>query len=174
MRKSQVHPIPVDEADPAAAYERELREHIPLSPPSSNTRPDDQSPAGLPAMPRLDFVLLGMGEDGHTASLFPGSPALAETRRAVANNDGPHVTPPPRVTMTYPLLNAARELAILVTGENKAATLRRVHDCLRHYGPDPTTLPVTGLAPHRPDTEVTWFLDPAAAGQEPDSSSAIR
>ncbi|MCC7406827.1 MAG: 6-phosphogluconolactonase, partial [Phycisphaeraceae bacterium] len=42
MRKSQVHPIPVDEADPAAAYERELREHIPLSPPSSNTRPDDQ------------------------------------------------------------------------------------------------------------------------------------
>lgn len=155
VRRSQVHPIPVDAPDPADVYERMLRELIAADPSADSG-----------AMPCLDFVLLGMGEDGHTASLFPGSPALAEKQRAVVNNDGPNVTPPPRVTMTYPLLGAARELAILVTGQKKAAALRRVHDCLKHSGPDPAALPITGLAPHRPDTDVTWFLDSAAAGLE--------
>ena len=65
-----------------------------------------------------DLVLLGLGEDGHTASLFPGSPALLETERNVIPTTGPK-PPPQRVTMTFPLLNAARHVAFLVTGVAK-------------------------------------------------------
>ena len=65
-----------------------------------------------------DLVLLGLGEDGHTASLFPGSPALEETARNVLPTIGPK-PPPQRITMTFPLLNAARHVAFLVTGAGK-------------------------------------------------------
>lgn len=65
-----------------------------------------------------DLVLLGLGEDGHTASLFPGSPALDETARNIVATTGPK-PPPQRVTMTFPLLNAARHVAFLVTGAGK-------------------------------------------------------
>ncbi|MCE9611428.1 MAG: 6-phosphogluconolactonase [Chthoniobacter sp.] len=65
-----------------------------------------------------DLVLLGLGEDGHTASLFPGSRALDETTRNVIATTGPK-PPPQRVTMTFPLLNAARQVAFLVTGAEK-------------------------------------------------------
>lgn len=63
-----------------------------------------------------DLVLLGLGEDGHTASLFPGSPALDETERNVIPATGPK-PPPQRVTFTYPLLNAAREICFLVKAD---------------------------------------------------------
>ena len=65
-----------------------------------------------------DLLLLGLGEDGHTASLFPGSPALAETTRNVIAATGPK-PPPQRVTMTFPLINAARHVAFLVQGAAK-------------------------------------------------------
>ena len=65
-----------------------------------------------------DLLLLGLGEDGHTASLFPGSPALAETARNVIPATGPK-PPPQRVTMTFPLINAARHVAFLVAGAEK-------------------------------------------------------
>lgn len=140
MRRRQVHAMPVLADDPAAEYEAELRRHLPEG--------------------RLDFVLLGMGTDAHTASLFPRSPAQAEDERWVAINAGPNVTPPDRVTMTYPLLNAAREVAVLITGAAKAPALRRVTDQLRDRGPDPANLPITGIDPT--DGEITWYVDAEA------------
>ncbi len=158
IKKRQLHPIPVMEKDPASVYERELLEVM-------EEAGDGDAPAGaiarVRAVPRLDFVQLGMGDDGHTASLFPHSAALHEKQRLIVANDGPHVTPPPRVTMTYPLLNAARALAVLVIGENKNPALRRVAQQLAR-GPDPETLPITGIMPTT--GQLTWFLDHAAAG----------
>jgi len=146
VRRRQTHPVPVDEDDPAHAYEQALC--------AAFDEPDH--------IPQLDFVLLGMGDDAHTASLFPHSPALRVHDKLIANNDGEHVTPPPRVTMTYPLLNAAREVAVLVTGEKKADALKRVADALATR-PNPDELPITGIDPD--DGDLTWYLDPTAAGQ---------
>ena len=72
-----------------------------------------------------DLVLLGLGEDGHTASLFPGSPALDETVRNVIPATGPK-PPPQRITMTFPLLNAARHVTFLVTGADKHALVEEI------------------------------------------------
>lgn len=151
MKSRQLHPMLVLDEDPAGRYERELREVFEC--------------VHVPTIPRLDFVLLGMGDDGHTASLFPGSPALGERERLVAVNEGPRVTPPARVTMTYPLLNAARRLAVLVTGVKKAATLRRVSEQCRLAGSDAVLLPITGVEPL--DGLLTWYLDGHAAGSAP-------
>ena len=76
--------------------------------------------------PRLDLVLLGLGPDSHTASLFPGKPALQETHRLVTAVPEAGMEPQvPRVTMTYPLLNTAREVVFLVSGGDKGEALRR-------------------------------------------------
>jgi 6-phosphogluconolactonase len=76
--------------------------------------------------PRLDLVLLGLGPDSHTASLFPGKPALQETHRLITAVPEAGMEPQvPRVTMTYPLLNTAREVVFLVSGADKAEALRR-------------------------------------------------
>jgi 6-phosphogluconolactonase len=114
---------------------------------------------------RLDFVLLGMGPDGHTASLFPQTPALAEKSRWVLFNDGDRVIlPRPRLTMTYPIINSARAIAVLCTGPAKFATLQTVSAA----GHNPTQYPITGVRPTHPDTEMTWYLDaPAATGVKP-------
>jgi 6-phosphogluconolactonase len=173
VRMRHVHPIQMTAEDPAGAYEAELRGEFQQKGTVPGDRPGDGpamvGPPGVAsfsglkdALPRLDFILLGMGEDGHTASLFPLSPAIVERRRWVAVNDGPTVTPPPRVTMTFPLLNAARQVAVLAVGAGKAATLRRVSDQLRSAGPDPQRLPITGIAPL--NGRLRWYLDAAAAG----------
>jgi 6-phosphogluconolactonase len=146
VRRRNVHAMAVMSDDPAGAYEAELRRVVGAASPD--------------AAPELDFVLLGMGGDAHTASLFPGSPVIGVRDRLVAVNDGPGVTPPARVTMTYPLLNAAREVAVLVTGANKAAALRRVAEQCRRHGPDPDAMPITGI-----DADgLTWYVDEEAVG----------
>lgn len=147
--KRCVHAIPVLAQDPATAYEDELRQAL----------AGQEVSNGLPV---LDFVLLGMGEDGHTASLFPHSPALTETNKWIMLNDGPAVALPPRVTMTYPLLNAARQVAVLVTGSRKKETLQRVDQQLQETGPDVKNLPITGIDPSDPNGVLTWFLDTEA------------
>ncbi len=95
-------------ADAAAgSYEALVREH-------------------LGADPRLDLVLLGLGPDAHTASLFPGKPALEERERFVAAVPEAGMEPQvPRVTFTYPLINGAREVIVLVAGEDKARAVAR-------------------------------------------------
>ncbi len=105
----------------------------------------------LPA--RLDLVVLGVGEDGHTASLFPGSPALREAVRRVVATEGPK-PPRRRITVTPAVLAAARGLLVLVAGAGKSAAVARALE-----GPeDPLAIPA-GLA-RRGD----WVLDRAAAG----------
>ena len=142
---SRVHRIAAERlADAAArAYEAEL------------TR-------ALGAPPVLDLVLLGMGPDGHTASLFPGSPALDETRRWVVDNP---VTSPlvhgsaTRITLTAPAINAARCVRFLVAGADKAAALAAVLQGPRA----PHRFPAQLIAPTSGD--LAWFVDAAAAGQ---------
>jgi len=158
MRSRPTHPMPVHDHSaapgntPARSYEIEMRAQIP-----------SETLAGH-ELPRFDFVLLGMGSDAHTASLFPNSPATREQKLLVALNDGANVTPPPRLTLTYPALNAAREVVVLVTGSAKHRTLQHVAEHNASAGPDPTNLPITGIEPF--DGELTWFLDaPAATGK---------
>ncbi len=111
--------------------------------------------APAPAVPRLDLVLLGMGADGHTASLFPDSDALAERSRLVAS---PWVDKlaTRRLTLTLPVLDAAACVIFLVTGADKAETLARV--LADPAGPEP--LPAQRV---RPCGELLWLVDAAAA-----------
>jgi len=108
----------------------------------------DRVVAGFPA---IDLVHLGLGEDGHTASLFPGSPALAETERlVVATGDDDH--PHPRLTFTYPALARARLVVFTVAGARKREVLARVR-----AGED---LPAARVRA----AEVLWLVAPDAAG----------
>jgi 6-phosphogluconolactonase len=95
------------------------------------------------APPSADLAILGIGADGHVASLFPGHPALGETGRWAAAVREPGARPPwPRVTMTIPLLAASRTVLFLAAGEEKAAAVRRLLTGVR--GPDSPASLVTG------------------------------
>jgi len=104
-----------DPAEAATAYERVIRDVLrtPLGPPRD-------APGA-----RIDLVLLGLGEDGHTASLFPGHPLLDSSDLVAGLDDSPK-PPPERITLTLPALNASHRLMLLVTGADKAPALARV------------------------------------------------
>jgi 6-phosphogluconolactonase len=123
----------------AAEYERELREAF-------GDRPT-----------ALDLVLLGLGPDGHFASLFPGQPALEEHERLVVGVERPSRPPlVARVTLTLPAINAAREVVFLVTGEDKAEAVERAFSNRADPG-----APATLVAPT--SGRLTVLLDAAAA-----------
>ena len=139
--RDNVHPMPTDFPEPgdaARAYERELKTNF-------------SAP-----WPRMDLVLLGMGGDGHTASLFPGSPALGEQARWVVDVRAP-VDPPVRLTLTLPVLNHAAAIFFLVAGAEKAEALRRALT----GPPDPLACPAAAVRPvgGRP----VWWVDETAA-----------
>lgn len=128
------------------------------------------------ARPRFDLILLGMGEDGHTASLFPGMPALQERRRLVVATSVPeYVTPPvARITLTLPVLNAAHQVMFLVTGAGKAEKVRATledrliasaHEGrLREGSRDLARLTFPAGRVQPTHGTLTWLLDRAAAG----------
>ncbi|HEV2292395.1 MAG TPA: 6-phosphogluconolactonase [Tepidisphaeraceae bacterium] len=103
-----------------------------------------------------DLLLLGMGEDGHTASLFPGTPALRETKHRVVANPVPQLNTT-RLTMTAPFLNRSRTVILTVTGASKAQRLAEVLEGPR----DPERLPVQLIAPA--SGKMTWLIDATAA-----------
>jgi 6-phosphogluconolactonase len=109
------------------------------------------TPGGFP---RFDAILLGLGADGHTASLFPGSPALEEKTAWVVEAEG-RDPPVPRVTLTLPVLNAASQVIFLVSGKEKAAVLADVLSGRRGE------LPASRVSPRR--GKVTFLADAAAA-----------
>jgi len=138
----QIHPIPTGKRleDAARSYEALLKNFY-----GSSTLD--------PAVPIFDLVLLGLGSDGHTASLFPGDPALDERQEWVAGI----MREEPRITLTFPALESSSAIAFLVTGAEKAAAVRaaRAGD---------TSIPAGRL---QPQGELFWFLDEAAAGARP-------
>ena len=137
-----VHPVPADGTPEEAArrYERTLRE-------AYGTATLD------PARPLFDITLLGLGADGHTASLLPGQSVLDERTRWVMAVS--HGRPEVRITMTYPAIDSSRSVAFLVAGREKAAILNTIR------GGD-SALPAARV---RPVGELIWFVDKAAAGQ---------
>ena len=138
-----IHPIPTDGApeDAARRYERTLQEAY--------------GAATLdPQRPLFDITLLGLGPDGHTASLLPGEPVLDERKRWVAAV--PHGRPEVRITLTYPAIESSRCVAFLVAGEGKAA----IFGAIRNVN---SRVPAARV---RPVGELFWFVDQAAAGGE--------
>ena len=109
-------------------------------------------------VPRLDLLLLGMGPEGHVASIFPGSPAVSADGTVVAVRDCPK-PPPTRVSLGFPAINAAEEVWLLVSGDAKAPAVARAL-----AGAAPAELPAAGVHGSR---ATRWLLDRAAASELP-------
>ncbi|KAF8042822.1 hypothetical protein BT93_A1219 [Corymbia citriodora subsp. variegata] len=108
--------------------------------------------------PKFDLMLLGMGPDGHVASLFPGHPLVRENKKWVTFIKDSPKPPPERITFTFPVINASAHIALVVAGAGKAGV---VHAALGNSeSPDP--LPVEMVSP---EGELTWFLDKGAASK---------
>jgi 6-phosphogluconolactonase len=137
-----IHPVPADGTPEEAARRYEGTLHQAYGAPTFD-----------PARPLFDITLLGLGPDGHTASLLPGQPVLEERTRWVMAVS--HGRPEVRITMTYPAIDSSRRVAFLVAGREKAAILRTIR------GGD-SDLPAARV---RPVGELIWFVDKAAAGQ---------
>jgi len=146
---SQVYRMAGESSDPqAAAFEYEQQLRLATKTSSSN-------------QPSLDLVLLGLGEDGHTASLFPGATILRDHQRVIAATQS-QKDPPNRLTMTLAAINRASVILFLVTGIGKAGVVRAILD--------PRTeaerqLPAALVSPE--EGRLIWFLDRAAAAELP-------
>jgi 6-phosphogluconolactonase len=144
-----VHPMPTELPDPEVAareYEKTLRSYFSTD------------------WPHFDLVLLGLGEEGHTASLFPGSPALKETQRWVVAVKAP-AEPPQRLTLTLPALTGAANIYFLVAGSNKAQALHHVLT----GSPDPKNYPASCI--RRANGTVILWLDRASAARVVESAA---
>ncbi len=140
---ARVHRMPADSEDldrAARHYEALVREQVP-----------DLA---------FDLLILGVGDDGHTASLFPGQPALDETERLVIPVEGPaSLEVRKRLTFTFPLINLARSVLVLASGPSK----RPVLEAIQAGGPAAERYPVSRI---RPAGHLTWLVDEQAGGRE--------
>ena len=138
--EANIHAVPTEGLSPdqaANAYETTLKQFY-------------GADMLAPGRPLFDVTLLGIGEDGHTASLFPGQPTLQETKRWAVAVIGAKAEA--RITLTYPVLDSSREVAFLVTGKEKRRVVARAQAGDR-------TLPAAGV---RPVGFLHWFTDRAA------------
>ena len=181
-----VHPFPAegqvpDEHAAAAVYAAELARFSPLADevedetasggvapasdegtPSEVASPGVSSPTGEPAVvavPAFDVVLLGVGPDGHVASLFPGHASLHDESRAVLGEPDSPKPPPHRVSLTFPALRAAREVWLVVAGEDKADAVARA--------PAGSPVDETPAAGALGTDRTCWLVDVAAASRIP-------
>ena len=155
VSEDQIHPIPTELSDPAAVasrYEEELQRAFQLSPGQ---------------LPQFDLIFLGMGPDGHTASLFPHTTGLEVTDRLVIANYIPRLASY-RITLTASVINEAAVVVFLAAGSDKAAALAEVLEGPR----DPDEFPAQRINPV--DGDLYWLVDRAAAaeirGRSPDTS----
>ena len=158
---ANIHVMPAADApgittpeDSAARYAQDLAAFAgPVAPGAASG--DDAGPAA----PRFDVVLLGMGPDGHVASLFPGHEALDVSDRAVVGVHGSPKPPPERVSLTFPAIEAAEEVWLVVSGAEKAEAAARAL-----AGDDPHRTPAAAALGRR---RTLWLVDVAAAGAHP-------
>jgi 6-phosphogluconolactonase len=143
VAQEKIHPIPTDGSpeDAARRYERTLQQAYGAT-------------ALDPIRPLFDVTLLGLGADGHTASLLPEEPVLQERKRWVAAVS--HGRPEIRITTTYPVIESSRRVAFLVTGQEKAAMFRAILG-------GGSQVPAARV---RPAGELFWFVDQAAADEQ--------
>ncbi|KAH8924208.1 6-phosphogluconolactonase [Atractiella rhizophila] len=144
--EANIHPLNVDLLDKPEECAEEYEQQLITSFAGKNAV----------AFPRFDLILLGMGPDGHTCSLFPGHPLLSEELRWVAALDDSPKPPPKRITLTFPVLNHAYNCAFVATGEGKKETLRTILDKPEEG------LPCSRIVPSQPG-KVYWFVDEPAA-----------
>jgi 6-phosphogluconolactonase len=164
---------PEDELSNYGMVRAALLDHLTGAPPAVHRMQGELGPhAGADAYEqelrsasaRFDLLLMGLGPDAHCASLFPDAPALAEQERLVVGVEQAGMEPRvPRVTLTLPAINAAREILFLVTGARKAGAVAR------SFGGEPgPAAPASLVAPV--DGTLTVLMDAAAAAQLPDGS----
>ena len=178
-----VHPIPAEDAVPdehaaAAFYAGELARFSPLAGdvedetasggvapagdeavvPSERAAAHDE-PAALPVAPSFDVVLLGVGPDGHVASLFPGHASLHDEARTVLGEPDSPKPPPRRISLTFPVIRSAREVWLVVAGEDKADAVARALS----GAPVEETPAAAALGTER----TYWLVDVAAASKIP-------
>ena len=121
---------------------------------SGKAAPEDHGP-----MPTLDVLLLGMGPEGHTASIFPHSPAVYESERTVVAVHGCPKPPPTRISLTLPAIRSANEVWVVTAGESKAAAVS-----MALTGAGEVALPVAGV---RGRSRTRWLLDRRSASKLP-------
>lgn len=149
IASSQVYRMAGESRDPqAAAYEYQQQLRL-----ATKTSPS--------AQPSLDLILLGLGEDGHTASLFPGAPALRDHQNVITVTQSPK-DPPTRLTMTLGVLNKASVVLFLVAGAGKAGVVRAI---LNPKTEAERQLPAALVVPEK--GRLVWCLDRAAAAELP-------